>query len=56
MPQKQIKDQDNESRAGFREDLYRARELRGDWAFGEEILDIADNVNDDWSYNPRAAS
>ena len=36
----------------FREDLYRARELRDDWAFGEEILNIADNAADDWNYNP----
>jgi hypothetical protein len=37
----------------FREDLYRAREVRGDWAFGEEILDIADNTADDWYYNEK---
>jgi hypothetical protein len=30
----------------------RAREIRGEFAFGEEILDIADNTADDWSYNP----
>ena len=29
----------------------RVREIR-DFAFGEEILDIADNTADDWSYNP----
>jgi Bacteriophage Sf6, terminase small subunit-like len=33
---------------GFREDLYRARELRGDFCFGEQILDIADNGRSDW--------
>jgi hypothetical protein len=38
----------------FREDLYRAREVRGDYTFGEQILDIADNVNDDWSFNPKS--
>jgi len=37
----------------FREDLYRAREVRGDYTFGEEILDIADNRADDWSYNEK---
>jgi hypothetical protein len=37
---------------GFREDPYRAREVRGDFSFGEQILDIADNTTDDWSYNP----
>jgi hypothetical protein len=25
--------------------------LRGDWAFGEEILRIADNTSSDWNYN-----
>jgi hypothetical protein len=29
----------------------RAREIRGDFSFGEQILDIADNTADDWSYN-----
>ena len=38
----------------FRQDLYRARELRGDWAFGEEIIRIADNTADDWRYNPES--
>jgi len=28
--------------------LYRARELRGDFTFGEEILDIADDDRNDW--------
>ena len=28
--------------------MYRAREVRGDFTFGEEILDIADNTSDDW--------
>jgi hypothetical protein len=32
----------------FREDLYRARELRGDFSFGEQILDIADDGSNDW--------
>jgi hypothetical protein len=26
---------------GFRDDLYRAREVRGNYTFGEQILDIA---------------
>jgi hypothetical protein len=39
---------------GFREELYRAREVRGDWAFGEQILDIADNAANDWSYNEKS--
>jgi hypothetical protein len=29
-----------------------ARAIRGDFTFGEQILDIADNTSDDWSYNP----
>jgi antitoxin component of MazEF toxin-antitoxin module len=33
---------------GFREDLYSARELRGDFTFGEQILDIADDGPNDW--------
>src|SRR6185437_16012140 len=33
---------------GFREDLYRAREVRGDFTFGEQILDIADDSRNDW--------
>ena len=37
----------------FRQDLLRAREIRGDFTFGEEILDIADNTADDWSYNEK---
>src|SRR5437764_15067630 len=37
--------------ADFRQDLMRAREIRGDFSFGEQILDIADNTADDWSYN-----
>src|ERR1041385_3032264 len=32
---------------GFRES-YIARQVRGDWAFGEQILDIADNGRNDW--------
>ena len=39
---------------GFRDDLYRARKVRGDWAFGEQILDIADNAANDWSYNEKS--
>jgi hypothetical protein len=38
---------------GFREDLYSARELRGDFTFGEQILDIADNTADNWQYNDK---
>jgi hypothetical protein len=33
---------------GFRDDLYRAREVRGDYTFGEQILDIADDGTNDW--------
>src|SRR5262249_34899931 len=33
---------------GFRENLYRAREMRGDLTFGEQILDIADDGRNDW--------
>src|SRR5690242_9213956 len=36
------------AQAGFREDLYRARQVRGDWAFGEQILDMADDSRNDW--------
>ena len=32
----------------FCQDLYRARELRGDFAFGDQILDIADNSEKDY--------
>ena len=35
----------------FRDDLYRAREVRGEFSFGEELLDIADNTSADWNYN-----
>jgi hypothetical protein len=31
----------------------RAREIRGDFSFGEQILDIADNTADDWQYNEK---
>jgi hypothetical protein len=31
----------------------RAREIRGDFSFGEQILDIADNTADDWRYNEK---
>jgi Bacteriophage Sf6, terminase small subunit-like len=27
--------------------------VRGDWAFGEQLLDIADNAANDWSYNEK---
>jgi hypothetical protein len=37
--------------ADFRQDLMRGRELRGDFSFGEQILDIADNTAD-W-YNEK---
>jgi hypothetical protein len=37
--------------ADFRQDLMRARELRGDFSFGERILDIADN--DDRQYKEK---
>ena len=38
---------------GFREELYRARQVRGDWAFGEQLLDIAENAANASSYNER---
>jgi hypothetical protein len=31
-----------------------AREIRGDFSFGEQLLDIADNTSTDWSYNPES--
>jgi hypothetical protein len=31
----------------------RAREVRADIAFGEQILDIADNTANDWHYNEK---
>jgi hypothetical protein len=31
----------------------RARQIRGDLTFGEEILDIADNTSQDWEINPK---
>jgi len=37
----------------FREDLYRAREVRADFSYGEQILDIADKTDGDWSYNEK---
>jgi len=40
----------------FRCDVMRAREIRGDFTFGEEILDIADNTADDWSYNEKTGN
>ena len=33
---------------GRREDLLRARQIRGDLSFGEQILDIADDASQDW--------
>jgi hypothetical protein len=36
---------------GFRDDLYRAKQIRSDFTSGEQILDIADNTADDWSFN-----
>jgi hypothetical protein len=33
---------------GFRDDLYRGRDVRGDFSFGEQILDIADDGTNDW--------
>jgi hypothetical protein len=38
---------------GFRDDLYRARDVRGDYTFGEQVLDIPDNTSTDWSYNEK---
>jgi hypothetical protein len=32
------------------------REVRGDCTLGEQIMDIADNVSDDWSFNPDSVS
>ena len=36
------------SQPEFCQDLYRARELRGDFAFGDQILDIADDTDNDY--------
>ena len=36
------------AKPGFRDDLHRAREVRGDFSFGEQILNIVDDVSDDW--------
>ena len=41
------------SQPGFGEELYRARQVRGDWAFGEQLLDIAENAANASSYNER---
>jgi hypothetical protein len=32
----------------FRQDLLRAREIRADFSFGEQIIDIADDSRNDW--------
>jgi hypothetical protein len=32
----------------------RARKIRRDFTFGEQILGIADNTSDDWRYNPES--
>ena len=37
----------------FRQTYTCARELRADLSFGEQILDIADDSADDWSYNEK---
>ena len=34
--------------ADFRQDLLRAREIRADFTFGEQIIDIADDTSEDW--------
>jgi hypothetical protein len=39
---------DGVAEPGFRDDLYRARDVRGDYTFGEQILDIADDGTNDW--------
>jgi hypothetical protein len=33
---------------GRREDLLRARQIRGDLSFGEQVIDIADDASQDW--------
>src|SRR5690348_9555152 len=37
----------------FRQDIMRARRIRADFAFGERILDLADDTSDDWYYNEK---
>jgi hypothetical protein len=37
----------------FRVMYTQARDIRADLAFGEQILDIADNAADDWHYNKK---
>jgi hypothetical protein len=37
----------------FHQSYTHAREVRGDFSFGEQILDIADNTTDDWQYNEK---
>jgi hypothetical protein len=41
----------SQAHADFRQDLMRAREIRG--SFGEQILAIADNAADDWYHNEK---
>ena len=31
----------------------RAREIRADFTFGEQILDLADDTSNDWYYNEK---
>ena len=34
----------------------RARKIRGDFSFGGQILDIADNTADDWRYDEKSGT
>ena len=40
----------------FREDLLRAREIRGDFSFGEQIISIADDGTNDWGVAKNGAA
>src|SRR5215472_2058688 len=37
----------------FHQNYACARRVRADISFGEEILDLADDASDDWSYNEK---
>ena len=40
----------------FHQSYTRAREIRADFSFGEQILDVADDTSDDWYYNEKTGS
>ena len=44
-----LRDQGPPVEPGFRDDLFRARQVRGDFSFGEQILNIADDRTSDWA-------